>query len=178
MKSWRCPNCKAWTVVPGHCWNGELVVYGFVPTQTRTNGVSLKHSFLCCALCGHVWANVDPQKLRACIEENGSELVRERIDPRAIDPFRGLPECPEAHTAAEGVDEIDGLVLEGKIVEAIRRYRELTHARWGQAGDDVRAWHDLNRVTKLAKFGWQSKDAIIKDESLAKHPMRDPWLDG
>ena len=178
MTPWRCPNCQAMTVIPGHFTAGEFVALWFVPAQTPGNGVSLKCSFLCCWSCGHVWASVDPEKLRAHIEENGNELARERLRPFAREPFHGLPDCPEAHEAADGVAEIDALVFEGKLIAAIRRYRELTHTPWGQAGDDVRGWHDFKRARKLAMFGWRSKDAIVDDKSTLEHPMRDRWLDG
>jgi hypothetical protein len=177
MKSWRCPNCQSSTVLLGHLWNGEFVANRFVPTQTRSHGVGLKHHFRCCWSCGHIWASVDPEQLRACIEQHGNELVREQLQPFARDPYYGLPACPEAHEAAKGVAEIDGLVFEGKVIEAIRRYRELTHTKWGPAGDDIRAWHNLKRAKKLALFGWHSKDAITDDASLLKDPMRDRWLD-
>jgi hypothetical protein len=42
---------------------------------------------------------------------HGSELIKERLQPFAHDPFYGLPACPEAHCAAKGVAEIDDLVL-------------------------------------------------------------------
>jgi hypothetical protein len=89
-----------------------------------------------------------------------------------------FPDCPEAHQAAQGLAEIDALVFDGKLLEATRRYRELTQTKWGQAGDDVRAWNEMKRAKKLELFGWRTKDALVDDPSLLKHPMRDRRLDG
>jgi hypothetical protein len=178
MNTWRCPNCQASTVIPGQFWDGDFIASWLRPTQTGASGLVLKDAFLCCWSCGHIWTSIDGAKLRAYIEEHGNELAREKLQPFASDPFYGVPDCPEARQAASGVAEIDALVFAGKVVEAIRRYRDLTHTKWGQAGDDVRKWHNLKRAKKLAMFGWHSKDAIIDDESLRNHPMRDAWLDG
>jgi hypothetical protein len=178
MNSRHCPNCQASTVIPGHFWNGEYAASWFIPSHTRAFDLRLKDGFRCCWSCGHIWSSVDSEKLRACLLENGSELVKEKLQPFASDPFYGLPDCPEAYEAGKSVAEIDALVFEGKLIEAIRRYRELTHTKWGQAGDDVRAWHNFKRSKKLAMFGWRSKEAISDDDSVLDHPMRDPWLDG
>jgi hypothetical protein len=173
-----CPICKSTTVFPGHFWSGDPLPSWFIPKHTNGAGVSLTVSFLCCCSCGHIWASVDPTVLRSCMLLHGSELIRERLQPFAVDPFYGLPDCPEAHEAAKGVAEIDELVLSGKIVEAIRRYRELTHTKWGQAGEEIRAWHNFKRARKLAMFGWHSKDEVADEKTVREHPMRDRWIDG
>jgi hypothetical protein len=173
-----CPICKSTTVFPGHFWSGEMSSSWFIPKHTNGAGVSLTVSFLACCSCGHIWAGVDPAVLRSCMLLHGSELIKERLQPVAHDPSYGLLHCPEAHEAAKGVAEIDDLVLSGKTVEAIRRYRELTHTKWGQAGEDIRAWHNLKRARKLAMFGWHSKDEEVDDKPVPEHPMRDRWIDG
>jgi hypothetical protein len=173
-----CPICKATTVFPGHFWSGEMLGPWFIPKHTNGAGVSLTLSFLSCSSCGHIWASVDPTVLRSCMLLHGSELIKERLQPFAHDPFYGLPACPEAHCAAKGVAEIDDPVLSGKTIEAIRRYRELTHTKWGQAGEESRGWHNLKRARKLAMFGWHSKDAQVDDKIVPEHPMRDRWIDG
>ena len=178
MASHHCPKCNNSTVIEGNFWNGEGYAHWFVPAHTSTAGLPATSHFLACWSCGHIWANIDPIKLRACIEVHGDELAREKLEPQSHDPFRGLPDCPEARQAAEGVAEIDELVYFGKIVEAIRRYRELTHTKWGQAGDEIRAWHKLKRSRKLAMFGWHTKEEAEEDKTVAQHPMRDRWLDG
>ncbi len=178
MEKHLCPNCKSSTVVPGPFWTGVLSGHWLFSSHTSGHGVSLTRNFLCCWSCGHVWTSVDPAKLRACIETNGNELIKEQLEPFARDPFYGLPDFPEARQAANGVAEIDNLVLEGRIVEAIRRYRELTHTKWGPAGDVIRAWHNLKRLRKLALFGWHEKEEAIDKKTLAVDPMRDRWIDG
>jgi hypothetical protein len=178
MESRPCPVCKGTTVIPDHVRTDEILAPRFIPCHSTGPGVSLTFSFLSCCSCGHIWSSVDPKDLRSYIEEHGNELVRQQLEPYARDPFHGLPDCPDAHEAAKGVAEIDDLVFTGKTIEAIRRYRELTHTKWGQAGEDVRAWHNLKRVRKLAMFGWHSKEAEIEGKSAPEHPMRDRWLDG
>ncbi len=152
-----CPNCKDRTVVPGHFTYDVVPMPSFIPTHTIGPGVSLTRHFHSCFSCGHIWSDVDPEKLRSYITAHGDELMKERLEPCASDPFRGLPDCPEAHDAARGVAEIDDLVFTGKMVEAIRRYRELTHTKWGPAGDYIRAWRNLKRaqarVVRLALKG-------------------------
>jgi hypothetical protein len=54
----------------------------------------------------------------------------------------------------------------------------LTHIKWGPAGDDIRAWHNLKRSRKLKLFGWHEKEDAIDKKTLAEDPMRDRWLDG
>jgi hypothetical protein len=173
-----CPNCKSSTVLSGALWTGEFPIHWIISSHTSGRSIHLNGNFRSCWSCGHVWTSVDPAELRACIETSSNELIREQLEPFARDPFFGLPDFPEARQAAHGVAEIDGLVLEGKIVEAIRRYRELTHTPWGPAGDDIRAWHNLKRSRKLAMFGWHEKEEVIDKKALAEDPMRDPWLDG
>jgi hypothetical protein len=73
---------------------------------------------------------------------------------------------------------IDNLVYSGKIIEAIRRYRELTHTKWGSAGEEIRAWHNIKRARKLAMLGWHSKNEAIENNTVPEHPMRDRWIDG
>jgi hypothetical protein len=173
-----CPNCKSATVVPGPFLTGTLPGPWLFSSHTSGHGVILTRGFLSCWSCGHVWTSVDPAKLRAYIAANGNELIKEQLEPFAHDPFYGLPDIPEAHQAASGVAEIDNLVLEGKLVKAIRRYRELTHTNWGPAGDVIRAWHQLKRSRKLALFGWHEKEEAIDDKTTAQDPMRDRWIDG
>lgn len=177
MEMHPCPNCKAQTAVLGRVAGDQLLPPHFVPVHTSGPGVNLTLGFFSCFSCGHLWSALDPDKLRSYIEAHGDELVKERLGPFASDPFRGLPDCPEAHDAARGVAEIDGLVFTGKMVEAIRRYRELTHTKWGPAGDYIRAWRLLKRARKLALFGWHSKDELVEEKAAPEHPMRDRWLD-
>ena len=178
MENRLCPNCKSSTVVPGQLSTGDIPAPWFRPSHTSGHGVSVTRSFLSCWSCGHFWTSIDPAKLRGWIATNGSELMKEQMEPSARNPLDGLPDFPEAHQAASGVAEIDNLVLEGKQVEAIRRYRALTHTKWGPAGDVIRAWHNLKRSRKLALFGWREKEETIDDKTTAQDPMRDRWLDG
>jgi hypothetical protein len=117
-------------------------------------------------------------KLRSFIAANGTELLKQKLGAFAADPYHGLPDCTEAREAADGVAEIDALVLAGRPREATGRYRHLTHTTWDQALKVIPRWPDLGRAEKLALFGWHPKDAKQDDKSVPEHPMRDPWLDG
>jgi hypothetical protein len=117
-------------------------------------------------------------KLRANIETYGNELIKQHIEPSISGPYQGLPDIPEARQAADGVAEIDALVLAGRGGE-VRRYRDLTNTTWDQALEVVRGWRDLKRAQKLALFGWHPKGKAQPDETaLRDHPMRDRFLDG
>ena len=86
---------------------------------------------------------------------HGSELIRERLQPFAHDLFYGMPDCPEAHEGGGSAAEIDDLVLSDKSIEAIPvATGELTHTKWGQAGEEIRAGTTSKRARKLAMFGW------------------------
>ena len=182
MEAWRCPNCDASTVIPGHPTTGEWTAIGFLPNGTHrcpTGGVKLTHAFFGCWSCGHVWTSLAPEELRALIATYGREVARQRLEAPGSGREDGLPDCTEARAAVEGVAEIDALVLAGRQREATRRYRELTRTSWDRALDAVRGWEDLKRAQKLALFGWRPKAKSQSDESpMRDHPMRDRWLDG
>ena len=130
MESRSCPNCRSSTVVQGHVRTNDDFASWFVPVHTSGNGMPLHDGHLCLS-CGHLWSNFAPDKLRAHIDKYGSELIKERLGPLGTDPNHDVPNCPEALQAAQGVTEIDALVLESELVQATRRYRELTHTKWG-----------------------------------------------
>jgi hypothetical protein len=142
-------------------------------------GVALRHGFLSCLSCGHVWTRLAPDELRHFIRTHGDELVKQCLDFLERGPDRDLPDVPEARLAGLGVAEIDALMLAGQLPAATRRLRELTGRTWDQVVDSMRHWRDLKRPQKLEMLGWVSKRAFNDEESkMVEHPMRDPWLDG
>jgi hypothetical protein len=83
MEAWRCPNCDASTVIPGHATTGEGTATWFLPNGTevrRTGGVKLTHAFLCCWSCGHVWTSLAPEELRAFIARYGREVAMQLLE--------------------------------------------------------------------------------------------------
>jgi hypothetical protein len=182
MEARRCPRCDATTVIPGYVANGEGMANGFVPVGTQAGGIILrgvKQTFLACWTCGHVAISVAPEELRAHIESHGNELIKQHVERIKAGPYFDLPDCSEARKAADGVIQIDFLIMEGRHREATRLFRELTGKTWDQAIDGIRGWRDLKRAEKLARFGWVLKNASKPDQSeVPSHPMHDRLLDG
>src|SRR5262245_22403563 len=167
MENQRCPNCGATNVL-------DCYLRGVLNTSY---GEFL--GFLACLSCGQVWTTIAPAKIRAYVERTGSDLARQYLQAIEHGPAHDVPDCPEARQAAEGVAEIDHLVLGMRQHEAIRRYRELLGVKWDQAIYDVHCWHERSRVEKLAIFGWRSKELAAADDPRSKgHPLHDPLLDG
>jgi hypothetical protein len=135
--------------------------------------------FLSCWSCGHVWGSLAPEELRVFIEEHGREVARQHRHASEFGTDHGLPDRPEAHRAAQGVSEIDALLLSGRRSEARRRYRQLKRSTWYRALMDLHHWHDLERAKKLALLGWNPKDETPAGKSARLgHPLGDRLLDG
>ena len=67
----------------------------------------------------------------------------------------------------------------GNQLDATRRLRQLASCTWDDAIDAIRGWADLERVRKLALFGWRPKfKDLVTEAGLRDHPMRDRLLDG
>jgi hypothetical protein len=185
MESWCCPKCNDSRVIPGHMRYGleggttvGYVPYGVSPFPVILT-IPLSSGFLCCFSCGHIWASLDPEKLRTHMRINGDELARQYLDFLEAGPYRDLPDVAEAHVAGDKVAEIDVLVLAGRRPEATRRFRDLSQVTWDQAIAALRNWRYLPRPQKLAMFGWTLKETSTSDPSMSlDHPMRDRWLDG
>jgi hypothetical protein len=123
--------------------------------------------------------SVAPEELRAYIKRYGNELIQQHVERIEAGPYHDLPDSSEARKAADGVFQIDSLIMEGKQPEATRLFRELTGKTWDQAIDSVRVWRDLKRAEKLAWFGWGPRITSKPDRSEElSHPMHDPLLDG
>jgi hypothetical protein len=181
MEAARCPRCNATTVIPGYVPSGEGVANSFVPYGTRASVAlrGVKQTFLACWSCGHVTTSVAPEELRAYIERYGNELSKQHVERIEAGPYHDLPDCSEARKAADGVIQIDSLIMVGRQPEATRLFRELTGKTWDQAIDSIRGWRDLKRAEKLALFGWCPKNSSKLDQSEALgHPMHDRLLDG
>jgi hypothetical protein len=177
MEAGRCPKCNATTVIPGQIPVNLGVANCLVPNGTLVGGVNL--TFLACWSCGHVALSVKPEELRGYLGRSGSALIQQHVKRIEAGPYHGLPDCAEARKAADGVIQIDCLIMEGKQPEATRLFRELTGKTWDQAIDDIRGWRDLIRAEKLARFGWAPKSTSKPDQSeLLGHPMHDRLLDG
>ena len=93
-------------------------------------------SFLACISCGHVGTAVTPYELRSAIERHGNELIKQHLELWKRDRYHDLPDIPEAHQAADRVAEIDGWILAGSPLEALRRYRLLTGQFLGRSASD------------------------------------------
>jgi hypothetical protein len=120
-----------------------------------------------------------PERLRVFIKRYGTELAKQHLESLVAGPYHGVPDDLEARAAAEGVAEVDALVLAERQGEATRRYRELTGTTWDQAVDVIHGWHNLERAKKLALCGWCPKDSPqAKDSEVRDHPMLDHRLDG
>jgi hypothetical protein len=185
MEAQSCPKCAGTSVMAGSVVNPSEVggplcfVPPGCPVFRLQIGVAFAGPFHYCLSCGHLWTDLAPEKLRSFIERFGGKLARDNYDRLVSGPYRGLPDDPEAHEAADQVAEIDSLVLAGKDGEATRRYRDLTGATWDQAVNLIRGWHDLERARKLALCGWGPKDPPRFEKSeMREHPMLDRWLDG
>ena len=179
METDTCEKCGAATVVPGQLRTpGDLDGMTFVPAGT-TRGFGVRAVFRACLSCGHVWTSVMPEALRDSIRKHGHALARQYLIRCEKGPYYDLPDIPEARRAADGVAEIDLLMLEGNNVEAVRRYRQLTGQIWDDVHEAMRQWAELSRERKLALFGWSTKQKP-EDEpaNLRDHPMRDRVLDG
>jgi hypothetical protein len=183
MDSICCPMCKATVIIPGRlgvAYPGNPAVNfvpGGIPVSSSRAGVEVR--FSSCLSCGHVWASLEPDKLRSCIQVQGDEMVRQWLDFLERGPDRDLPDVPEARRAAHRVAEIDALVLANQYPAATRRLRELAGVTWDHSVNAIRDWRGWKREQKLELFGWVSKESIKDDKSTpAEHPMRDPWLDG
>lgn len=184
MDTQSCPSCNATTVLEGRFVpSGDRGAVGFAPLGGTALawrvGVELPGNFYWCSTCGLVWAKFPPERLRKYVRERCGALAWDYLQALELGPAHDLPDCPDARRAAEGVAEIDGLVLRGSQPEATRRYRELLPVTWDQAIDEVKHWRDRSRPEKLARFGWSVKPVHAKDGSgAADHPMHDPLLDG
>ena len=123
--------------------------------------------------------SVAPEELRAYIERYGNELIQQYVERIQAGPYHDLPDSSEARKAADGVLQIDSLIMEGRQPEATRLFRELTGKTWDQAIDSIGVWRDLKRAEKLARCGWCLNDTAKPDQSeVLSHPMRDRLLDG
>jgi hypothetical protein len=174
--------CKASVIIPGRLGVANLgnsVVY-FVPGGLPPSGppAGVEVHFSSCLSCGHVWASLDPGKLRTFIQVAGDELAKQWLDTLERGPNRDLPDVPEARRAALGVAEIDTLVMANQYPAATRRLRVLAGVTWDLSLSAIRDWRGWKREQKLEMLGWVSKESI-KDNKLttAEHPMSDPWLD-
>jgi hypothetical protein len=183
MEAERCPNCGESKTLLGRATTSEGGGVLIVPAATNAFrwplGVPLSSGCRICLSCGHVWARLEPDQIVAFIGANGTELGKQYLEMIRKGPYRELPDFPEARAAAEGVAEIDALMVSGKEGEATRRYRELTGTTWDQAILAVRHWRDHVRAKKLALLGWCPKEKTPAEDLKAQgHPMRDRWLDG
>jgi hypothetical protein len=184
MESDRCPKCGSPTVIAGHVTGSRSVPADvFVPSDVRLlrlrQGVALDGAtFRCCVSCGHLWAGLRPEDLRAFIEAYGDELAKQDVRPTDVGVDDGLPDLPEALGASRGVAEIDALIRAERRQEATRRYRDLTGGTWDQAIDAIRGWRDLTRDQKLVLFGWRPK-GVSRDGRAKPYddPMHDLLLD-
>ena len=118
------------------------------------------------------------EELRAHIGRYGNELIQQHVKRIDAGPYHDLPDCSEARKAADGVIQIDILMMEEKQPEATRLFRELTGKTWDQAIDSIRGWRDLKRAEKLALFGWAPRTSKPDLSEVLAHPMHDRLLDG
>ena len=81
-----------------------------------------------------------PEELRSAIEIHGTELFKQHLVSAQSGRYRDLPDIPEAMQAADGVAEIDSLVLAGNGLEAARRFRHLTGTIWDEVHAIVADW--------------------------------------
>jgi hypothetical protein len=174
-----CPSCGKPTLVPGNLVVSEnYPIHGFAPTGTQSH-VKLRIAFQGCTSCGHVGASVVPEELRSAIERHGNELVKQNLVLSEFGRYHDLPDIPEARQAADGVAEIDGCLLAGNALEALRRFRQLTGQSWDDVHLVMSKWADLKRPRKLALLGWRPKHEIDDDKvAIRDHPMHDHVLDG
>jgi hypothetical protein len=139
--------------------------FAFLPRGSRSlrmsAGVKLPPELHACTSCGHMWASLDPEKLREFVERYGDELARQQADSYEGD-FKGVPAG-----VVECVAEIDSLVSAGKSSEATRRFREFADSTWDRAVHALQGWRHLGREEKLAMFGYRPKELIPADDELA-----------
>jgi hypothetical protein len=90
-----CPRCGNGALVPGKCMGWHLGVATrfepgglrfFQPWRLRRHGVPLRDGFTTCPACGLVWSALEPDDLRALIEEYGTDETRARMPPRPPGP--------------------------------------------------------------------------------------------
>ncbi|MGC8638448.1 MAG: hypothetical protein ACP5XB_01060 [Isosphaeraceae bacterium] len=173
-----CPACKSKLTVPGSLV-GQTGPVVFVPNWTRTTkwGPSTPVASHACLSCGYTWISLAPRKLRDLINVHGSELVKQWIDRQERGPYHDVPDTPPAREAADLVEELDSLLLDGKGAEATRRYREITGTIWDKAIETMQEWPRLKRPAKLALLGWIVEGGQKADPSANNHPMADRWID-
>jgi hypothetical protein len=179
VEAFLCPNCGKSTCIPGRVVAPEYyAVDAFAAAHTQSF-VRFRVPFHACMSCGHCSASVDPEELRRAIARSGTELVREHVKLLDLGPYFDLPDIAEARKAADQVMEIDTLVLAGRVVEAKRRFLELTGQSWDDVLVVMSKWADLKRPRKLALLGWRPKHEIDDDKVATRdHPMHDHVLDG
>lgn len=184
MDTGHCPGCGAATVFDGRMTpRGDSTGIGFEPHGTISSiwkpGLDVPAQFRWCSSCGLIWTRLAPDTLRTYVRDRGGSLAWEHLQAVELGPAHDLPDCPEARRAAEGVAEIDSLVLSGRQPEATRRYREILRVTWDRAINDVRNWRERPRAERLGLFGWRPKGgATDGDPKATGHPMHDPVLDG
>lgn len=187
MSSERCPQCSGTQVLLNCAFKGQGD-YGvrFVPTGVLTTPWDLGAfassdftGFRLCLSCGHLWSRLNPGRVRTLIATHGTKLGKQYLETVLNGPDHDLPDVPEARAAAEGVAQIDVLLIGHKTPEATRRLRELTGMTWDQAIAAVLGWSDYDRAKKLALLGWEPKEKA-NDGAAANQadPMRDRWIDG
>ena len=175
-----CPSCGKPTVVPGHLVGPEnSPIVGFAPAATRYR-IKLRIVVRACISCGHVGTALSPYELRSVIERHGNELVKQHLELLEKGRYHDLPDIPEAHQAADRVAEIDGWILAGNALEALRRYHLLTAHSWDEVHRIIAKWSDLERPRKLALLGWRPKGTLDDEDEpeQREHPMHDDLLDG
>jgi hypothetical protein len=180
METLPCPSCGHLDAVPGRVVGPEQwPASAFVPSHTGI-GVKLRVSFRACLSCGHIWMSVPPEDLKSVIKCAGDELIKDYVIRLERGLYHDLPDIPETRRAADDVREIDTLVLAGQIVEATRRYRQLTGHTWDEVHAVIPHWAQLTRARRLAACGWRAKGTVDDEPELTwrEHPMHDPALDG
>jgi len=84
----KCPKCDSEKLIKGKVFNQvdyispeaffrpkELKPFSLFGIHARIN----KNDFLACTQCGHLWADVDPQKLVRVIKENCQSNTKKRL---------------------------------------------------------------------------------------------------
>ena len=106
-------------------------------------------------------------------------MTKQHLECSVSGPYRDVPEVPKARKAADGVAELDALIIAGNQLDATRRLRQLASCTWDDAIHALRGWVDLERAKKLALLGWRPKvKDLVTEAGLRDHPMRDRLLDG
>ena len=95
MKSHRCPNCGASTVIEGQItrFNGQPQSrLRFEPGGMRLfylrwiRGVAITGGVHCCLSCGHVWSSLEAEQLRSYIERYGNQHAKGKLAPFGKSP--------------------------------------------------------------------------------------------